>query len=63
MKRKTKKSEYEPKKCHCGKVALYRVYFKGYCKEHYADAVKDEAAVRRQQKEFAIARDLRRGKY
>lgn len=59
MKRKTTKSEYEPKKCClCDKVALYRVYFKGYCKAHYVDAVKDEAGVRTRQKSFAIARKM-----
>lgn len=59
MKRKTIKFEYEPKKCHCGKVALYKVYQVGYCKDHYEEAVKDEAGVRRKQMEFAIARRLK----
>lgn len=58
MNYKKENSAYEPKKCHCGKVALYRVFRRGYCKEHYADAVKDEAGVRRKQTEFAIARDM-----
>lgn len=62
MEKLKEKFKYEPKKCHCGKTALYKVYRRGYCKDHYADAVKDEADVRRSQKEFAIARDLGIGK-
>lgn len=59
MNYKKENSAYEPKKCClCDKVALYRVYFKGYCKTHYEDAVKDEAGVRTKQKSFAIARKM-----
>jgi hypothetical protein len=28
----------DPATCHCGKVALYRVEDKGYCRAHKADA-------------------------
>lgn len=55
-----RKEAPEPSKCHCGKVALYRVFRAGYCRDHYDEAVKDEARVRRKQKEFAIARSLKR---
>ena len=60
MKSSKSKSNPEPTHCFCGKVALYRVFRVGYCRDHYAEAVKDEAGVRRKQKEFAIARSLRR---
>lgn len=30
----------------CGKVALYRVKMIGYCKEHYAEAVKSARAAK-----------------
>lgn len=55
MKRKTYTPNM-PMKCKCGKVALYRVFRVGYCRNHYDDAVKDEAGVRLKQKAFAIAR-------
>ncbi len=50
----------EPKKCHCGKKALYMVFKAGYCRDHYDEAVKDQAGVLRKQKEFAIARRLKK---
>lgn len=46
-------------KCHCGKVALYHVFKIGYCRDHYAEAVKDQAGVLKKQKEFAIARKIK----
>jgi hypothetical protein len=48
------KSNTEPKKCHCGKTALYRVFRVGYCKDHYAEGVADQARVLAKQKAFAI---------
>lgn len=49
----------EPKKCHCGKTALYKVFWVGYCRDHYEQAVKDQARILRKQKEFAILRRLK----
>ena len=49
-----------PMKCHCGKVAMYRVFRVGYCRDHYAQAVKDQAGVLAKQKAFAIARGFKK---
>lgn len=50
----------EPSKCHCGKVALYRVHKSGFCREHYDDAVKAKAEDLKQQKIFMVSRELKR---
>jgi len=47
-------------KCHCGKVALHQVCKTGYCRDHYAEAVKDQASVLAKQKAFAIARGFKK---
>ena len=53
---KRRKSKPEPETCRlCGKVALYRVFRVGYCRDHYAEGVKDQAGVMAKQKAFAIA--------
>lgn len=32
-------------RCHCGGVALYRVGFDGYCKEHHDEANHAQEAI------------------
>lgn len=49
----------EPSKCHCGKVALYKVFRVGYCRDHYQEAVKDQAGVLAKQKAFAISKGFK----
>lgn len=48
--------------CHCGKVALYRVYKAGFCKEHYEDGVKAAEDNTKKLKAFAIAGGFKRVK-
>lgn len=55
-----KKFTSEPAKCHCGKTALYKVFRVGYCRDHYADAVKDQARVMLKQKAFAISKGFKK---
>jgi hypothetical protein len=40
----------QPKYCHCGKVALYKVNGTGYCRDH-----KHEAVARRARWDAAVA--------
>lgn len=41
-------------KCECGNTALYRVGFKGFCRQHYTEGVKAQAKLLHDQKVWAI---------